>query len=96
MNIVVSGGTGSGKTTFLNCLSRYLGRDERIVTIEDTAELQLDQAHVVTLESRPGQHGGQGRDHDSRSGQERAAHATGPDRRRRVPRRRERSTCCRP
>ena len=52
-NVVVSGGTGSGKTTLLNVLSGYLPDDERIVTIEDTAELRLQQRHVVTLEARP-------------------------------------------
>ena len=53
LNIVVSGGTGAGKTTFLNVLSGYIGDKERIVTIEDSAELQLKQRHVVRLECRP-------------------------------------------
>jgi pilus assembly protein CpaF len=53
LNIVVSGGTGSGKTTFLNLLSGYIPGDERIITLENAAELQLRQEHVVTLESRP-------------------------------------------
>ena len=53
LNIVVSGGTGSGKTTLLNILSGYIPDDERIVTVENAAELQLKQDHVVTLESRP-------------------------------------------
>jgi pilus assembly protein CpaF len=53
LNIIISGGTGSGKTTFLNVLSSYLPDRERIVTIEDAAELLLNQAHVVRLESRP-------------------------------------------
>ena len=52
-NIVVSGGTGSGKTTLLNVLSNYLPHDERIVTVEDSAELRLNQPHLVRLESRP-------------------------------------------
>jgi len=53
VNIVISGGTGSGKTTLLNVLSGYIPADERILTIENAAELQLRQEHVVTLESRP-------------------------------------------
>ncbi len=53
LNIVVSGGTGSGKTTFLNILSGFIPNSERIVTIEDAAELSLNQEHVVRLESRP-------------------------------------------
>jgi len=53
LNIVVSGATGSGKTTFLNVLSNFIPDDERIVTVEDAAEVQLNQIHVLTLESRP-------------------------------------------
>ena len=53
VNTLVSGGTGSGKTTLLNCLTRYIDDDERIITCEDAAELQLQQPHVVRLESRP-------------------------------------------
>ncbi len=52
-NIVISGGTGSGKTTLLNCLTNYIDREERVITCEDTAELQLQQPHVVRLETRP-------------------------------------------
>ncbi len=52
-NVLVSGGTGSGKTTLLNCLTRYIDTDERVITCEDAAELQLQQPHVVRLETRP-------------------------------------------
>jgi pilus assembly protein CpaF len=53
LNVLISGGTGSGKTTLLNCLTRYIDPGERVVTCEDAAELQLQQPHVVRLETRP-------------------------------------------
>lgn len=61
INIVVSGGTGSGKTTFLNVVSGFIPENERIVTVEDAAELQLQQRHVLPLESRPANIEGKGK-----------------------------------
>ncbi len=61
LNIIISGGTGSGKTTLLNTLSSFISNDDRIVTIEDAAELQLQQNHVVRLETRPANIEGKGR-----------------------------------
>jgi pilus assembly protein CpaF len=60
LNVLVSGGTGSGKTTLLNILSSFIPEDERIITIEDSAELQMRQAHVVRLETRPANLEGKG------------------------------------
>jgi pilus assembly protein CpaF len=60
LNILISGGTGSGKTTLLNCMTNYIDLDERVITCEDAAELQLQQPHVVRLETRPPNLEGQG------------------------------------
>ena len=62
-NIVISGGTGSGKTTTLNVLSNYIPHGERVITIEDAAELQLAQPHLVSLEARPANLEGKGAIH---------------------------------
>ena len=60
LNVIVSGSTGSGKTTLLNVLSNFIPADERIITVEDAAEVQLNQTHVLTLESRPANLEGKG------------------------------------
>ncbi len=60
LNVLISGGTGSGKTTLLNCLSSFIPRQERLVTIEDSAELRLQQEHVIRLETRPSNIEGRG------------------------------------
>src|SRR6202171_6716508 len=59
-NVLISGGTGSGKTTLLNCMTKYIDMNERVITCEDVAELQLQQPHVVRLETRPPNLEGQG------------------------------------
>ena len=74
-NTIISGGTGSGKTTLLNCLTNYVDRDERVITCEDSAELQLQQPHVVRLETLAAKSGGRRSDHHARPGQELPAHA---------------------
>ena len=96
LNIIISGGTGSGKTTLLNTLSSFIPHDERIVTIEDAAELQLQQDHVVRLETRPPNIEGKGAINTPRPGAQRPAYAAGPHHHRRVPRRARRWTCSRP
>ena len=60
INTLISGGTGSGKTTLLNCMTGFIEDDERVITAEDAAELQLQQPHVVRLETRPPNLEGQG------------------------------------
>ena len=91
LNIVVSGGTGAGKTTLLNVLSGFISESERIITIEDSAELQVKHEHVVRLECRPPNVEGKGAVRQTRTGHQRASYASRPDRagrgsRRRVPR----------
>ena len=86
LNIIISGGTGSGKTTLLNALSVFINAKERIVTIEDAAELQLKQPHVVRLETRP-PISKEGRGAAARTAGQQPPHAPGPHRRRRGSRR---------
>ncbi len=88
LNMLISGGTGCGKTTLLNTLSSFIPHDERVVTIEDAAELQLQQDHVVRLETRPPNIEGKGAVIDPRPGAERPAYAARTHHHRRVPRRR--------
>ena len=90
LNILISGGTGSGKTTMLNAMSTTIPNGDRIVTIEDAAELRLNQRHVLRLEARPKNIEGEGEIRDPRARAQLAAHAAGPDHRRRGPRRRGR------
>ena len=87
LNVVVSGGTGAGKTTLLNILSSFIGDHERVVTIEDAAELKLRQRHVVRLETRPANIEGKGAVRAARSRRQRPAYAAGPHHRRRGPQR---------
>ena len=77
LNILISGGTGSGKTVFLNVLSSFIPNDERIITIEDSAELQMQQEHVVRLETRPANLEGMRRGHPAGPGQKCPADAAG-------------------
>ena len=88
LNILISGGTGAGKTTLLNVLSSYISDRERIVTIEDAAELQLHQEHVVRLETRPPNIEGKGRRPSAATGDQLPAYAPRPHHHRRGPRRR--------
>ena len=85
LNILICGGTGSGKTTLLNALSSYIPEDERIVTIEDAAELRLQQTHVARMETRPANVEGTGAIHIRATGDQRPPYASRPHHRRRGP-----------
>ena len=87
LNCLISGGTGAGKTTLLNVLSSFISDRERIATIEDAAELQLHQEHVVRLETRPPNVEGKGAIRQRQLVDQRPPHAPRPHRRRRGPRR---------
>ena len=87
LNMLISGGTGAGKTTLLNVLSGFISERERIVTIEDAAELQLHQEHVARLETRPPNVEGKGAVQPAAAGGQRPAYASRPHRRRRGARR---------
>ena len=82
-NVLISGGTGSGKTTLLNCMTAFIDAEERIITCEDAAELQLQQPHVVRLETRPPNLEGQGQITMRDLVQELPAYASGTHHRRR-------------
>ena len=88
ISIVISGGTGAGKTTFMNILSSFIPETERIVTIEDAAELQLKHDDVVRLETRPPNVEGHGRGPAEATADQQPPHAARPDHHRRSPRRR--------
>ena len=88
VTLIISGGTGSGKTTMLNALSAFISEKERLLTIEDAAELQLQQPHVGRLETRPPNIEGKGEIRQRDLVKQRAAHAAGSRDSRRVPRRR--------
>ena len=88
LNVLISGGTGSGKTTLLNGLSAFIPTDERVITIEDAAELRMQQRPRRPAGDPAAQRRGHRRGQHARPGEERLAHAAGSHRHRRVPRRR--------